>query len=193
MLNYLWGFMIFIGIIFGVINGKMSEVTQAIITSSKEAIQVSIGFVGVISLWTGIMKISETSGLIEALTNKMNPVLRFLFPNIPDNHPAKKYIATNIIANMLGLGWGATPPGLNAMKELQKLNKNKFIASDEMCTFLILNISSVQLIPVNIIAYRSLYGSVNAVEIIIPALLATMVSTLVGVSYAKLKTRRIRN
>lgn len=186
LLNYLWAFMIIIGVVVGAFNGRMAEVTAAAIDSSKDAIQLGITLVGVIAMWTGLMKIAEESGLIKMLTNKMKPILRFLFPKVPENHPAKKYIATNMIANMLGLGWAATPPGLKAMKELQKLNRNKDIASDAMCTFLIINISSVQLLPVNIIAYRSQYGSANPAEIIGPALLATFVSTFVGVIFAKM-------
>ena len=186
MLNYLWAFMIIIGIVVGAFTGNMTEVTNAAIDSSKEAVELAITLVGVIALWTGIMKIAETSGLIKSLTTKMKPILRFLFPDVPDNHPAKKYIATNMIANVLGLGWAATPPGLKAMKELQKLNPQKQVASKAMCTFLIINISSVQLLPINIIAYRSQYGSANPTEIIGPALLATIVSTLVGVIFAKI-------
>jgi spore maturation protein A len=186
MLNYLWAYMIIIGIIVGAFNGRMAEVTQAAIDSSKESIQLAITLVGVIAMWTGLMKIAEKSGLIKALTKKMQPILRFLFPGIPDQHPAKKYIATNMIANMLGLGWAATPPGLKAMEKLQELNPNKTVASDAMCTFMIINISSVQLLPVNILAYRSQYGSANPAEIIGPALLATIVSTIVGVAFAKI-------
>ncbi|TCT11675.1 spore maturation protein A [Natranaerovirga pectinivora] len=190
MLNYLWAYMIIIGIIVGAFTGNMPEVTQAAIDSSKDAVQLCITLVGVIAMWTGLMRIAEKAGIIRALTRKMRPILRFLFPDIPDNHPAKKYIATNMIANMLGLGWAATPPGLKAMEKLQELNPNKEVASNAMCTFLIINISSVQLLPINIIAYRSQYGSANPAEIIGPALLATMVSTLVGVIFAKLMLRR---
>lgn len=193
MLNYLWAFMILIGVVIGAINGRMAEVTQAAIDASKDAIQLGITLVGVIAMWTGLMRIAERSGLIKSLTKKMQPLLRFLFPDIPDQHPAKKYIATNIIANMLGLGWAATPPGLKAMEKLQELNPNKKVASNAMCTFLIVNISSVQLLPINIIAYRSQYGSANPAEIIGPALLATLVSTAVGILFAKgmLKGNRV--
>ena len=192
MLNYLWAYMIVIGIIVGAFTGNMPEVTQAAIDSSKDAVQLCVTLVGVIAMWTGLMRIAEKAGIIQALTRKMQPVLRFLFPDIPDNHPAKKYIATNMIANMLGLGWAATPPGLKAMEKLQELNPNKEVASNAMCTFLIINISSVQLLPINIIAYRSQYGSANPAEIIGPALLATLVSTLVGVIFAKVMLRRKR-
>ncbi|GKX32238.1 spore maturation protein A [Vallitalea longa] len=186
MLNYLWAFMILIGVIFGAFNGKMGDVTNAAIESSKEAVSLCIMLVGVVAMWTGLMKIAEKAGMIKGLTKKMRPILRFLFPKVPDNHPAQNYIATNIIANMLGLGWGATPPGLKAMEELQKLNKDKSTASTAMCTFLIINISSVQLISVNILAYRAQYGSKNPAEIIGPSILATIVSTIVGVVFAKI-------
>ncbi|WP_058485822.1 nucleoside recognition domain-containing protein [Defluviitalea phaphyphila] len=190
MLNYLWGFMILIGIIFAAFTGKVGEVTQMAITSSKEGVQICITLLGVLSFWMGIMKIAQKSGLINVLTVKLRPILKFLFPDIPDGHNAQKYIATNLIANVLGLGWAATPPGLMAMKELQKLNLKKDEASNAMCMFLIINISSVQLISVNIIAYRAQYGSTNPSEIIGPSLLSTLVSTIVGVIFALIMQRR---
>jgi len=193
MLNYLWGFMIVIGIIVAAFTGTMGDVTQTAINSSKEAVQICITLLGVLGFWMGIMKIAEKSGLISSLTNKIRPILRFLFPDVPDGHDAQKYIATNLIANVLGLGWAATPPGLLAMKALQKLNPKKDEASNAMCMFLIVNISSVQLISVNIIAYRSQYGSVNPSEVIGPSLLATCVSTLVAVVFGKLMERRKRS
>ncbi len=186
MLNYLWAFMILIGIIYGAFNGRMQEITQAAIDSSKDAITLCITLVGVIAMWTGLMKIAERSGLIKKLTHKMKPFLRFLFPKIPERHPAMQYIATNIIANILGLGWAATPPGLKAMEKLQELNKDKTTASTAMCTFLIVNISSVQLISVNMLAYRSQYGSENPAEIIGPAIVATLFSTLAGIIFSKI-------
>ena len=125
MLNYLWGFMILIGIIVAAFTGTMGAVTQTAISSSKEAVQICITLLGVLAFWMGIMKIAEKSGLISGLTNRIRPILRFLFPDIPDGHEAQKYIATNLIANVLGLGWAATPPGLLAMKALQKLNLKK--------------------------------------------------------------------
>ena len=132
------------------------------------------------------MKVAEKAGMIEGLSRKLSPVLTYLFPRIPKNHLARKYIATNIIANVLGLGWAATPPGLQAMKELQKLNKDKEKASIEMCTFLIINISSVQLISVNMLAYRTEYGSNDPAEIIGPALIATILSTIAGVIFSRI-------
>ena len=193
MLNYIWAGMIIISIIVASFTGRLQEVTQAALNSSKEAVMFCIGFLGVMSLWIGLMSIGEKSGLIGKLTKKMNPILKFLFPNVPDGHPAQKYIATNIIANILGLGWAATPPGLKAMKSLQDLNKNKTVATKEMCTFLIINISSVQLLPITIIAYRLEYGSKNPTEIIAPAIIATMVSTTVGIIFAKIMSSIRKN
>lgn len=184
MLNYLWGFMIVIGIVVGVINGRIDEVSTAALNSSKEAVMLCITMLGFMSLWTGIMQIAKTSGITEAFTKVLRPVIRLLFPDIPVGHVANEYIASNMIANILGLGWAATPMGLKAMKELKILNKDSEYASADMCTFLIINISSLQLIPVNIIAYRSQYGSISPTEILGAALIATTISTIAGILFS---------
>ena len=142
------------------------------------------------SFWVGLMEISSKAGIIPAASRKIRPVIRFLFPNLPAGHPAEEPITTNMIANILGLGWAATPAGLKAMEELAKLEeerkgKKPKSASNEMCTFLILNISSLQLIPVNVIAYRSQYGSANPAGVTGPAIVATFVSTLVAILFCK--------
>lgn len=186
MLNYLWAIMILIGIVYASFTGNLGQVTQYVIEEAKGAVSLAITLVGVIAMWTGLMKIAEKAGIIEGLTRRLSGVLDFLFPNIPKNHLSRKYISTNLIANILGLGWAATPPGLMAMKELQKLNRNKSLASIEMCTFLIINISSVQLISINMIAYRTQFGSENPTEVIIPALIATTISTLAGIIFSKI-------
>ncbi|SFS04435.1 nucleoside recognition domain-containing protein [Anaeromicropila populeti] len=184
MLNYLWGIMIIVAIIFGAVNGRIEEVSTAFINSSKEAVTLCITMLGVMSLWTGLMQVAKKSGIIDSLTKVFRPIIRCLFPDIPKEHIVNEYIASNMIANVLGLGWAATPFGLKAMQELKILNKGKETASVDMCTFLIINISSLQLIPVNIIAYRSQYGSVNPAEIITAAILATLVSTGAGVAFS---------
>lgn len=193
MLNYIWAFMILVGIITAAFSGKMDEVTNAFLNSSKDGISLCIVMLGVVGMWTGIMKIAEKAGIVDALTRKMRPINRFLFPRIPENDVANSYIATNMIANFLGLGWAATPSGLKAMEELKRLNNNSEIASNEMCMFLIINISSIQLIPINIIAYRSQYGSVSPARILMPAIIATFTSTIVGVIYAVIKDRQKTN
>ena len=184
MLNYLWGIMIVLGITVGVLRGEIGEISKATINSSKEAVALCITMLGIMAMWTGIMQVAKKSGLVAALTKALRPVLRLLFPDLPKGHIANEYIASNMIANILGLGWAATPMGLMAMKELKKLNHNSQAASCDMCTLLIINISSLQLIPVNVIAYRSQYGSVNPAEIIGAGLIATLCSTFVGVVFS---------
>ena len=191
MLNYLWGGMIIAGIIFGLFSGKMPAVTNGALDSAKEAVDLCIMMMGIMSMWVGLMEIAIKAGIVETASRKMRSVIRFLFPGVPNGHPAEKYIATNMIANILGLGWAATPAGLMAMKHLQELNPNrdKSVASNEMCTFLILNISSLQLIPMNIIAYRSQYGSVNPAGIVGAGIVATTINTLVAVLFCKAMNR----
>ena len=184
MLNKLWGIMLLAGIIVAAFTGKTGDAGTAAIDSSKEAVTLCIAMLGVMSMWTGIMNIAKKAGLIDAMTRALRPVLRFLFPGIPAGHVANEYIASNIIANVLGLGWAATPYGLKAMEQMKELNQGSHIASTDMCTFLIINISSLQLIPVNIIAYRSEYGSVSPTSIIGMGLVATLISTAAGVIFS---------
>lgn len=188
-MNYLWAGMIFIGILFGAFNGKMPELTNAALDSAKEAVTLCITMMGVMSFWVGMMEIASNTGIIKIASEKMQPLIRFLFPEIPPEHKANEHIATNFIANFLGLGWAATPAGLQAMSALKQLEEErgrpKGIASNEMCTFLILNISSLQLIPVNIIAYRSQYGSVNPAAIIGAGIISTTFSTLTAIIFCK--------
>lgn len=223
MLNYLWAVMILIGVVYAAFTGNMSAVTDAALDSAGEAVSLCLTMAGVMALWMGLMEIAQSAGLVARLTKGIGPFLNFMFPRIPRKHPAREYIATNIIANILGLGWACTPAGLKAMEELGKLEAERGneayltesegslsrgnhvhskedgesggrnrerVASNEMCTFLILNISSLQLIPVNMIAYRSQYGSVNPASIIGPSIVATLVSTLVAIVYCKFKDRK---
>ena len=204
MLNYLWAGMIVTGIIYAAVTGRIPEITNAAIDSSREAITLCITMMGVISLWSGLMEIAAKAGVIETIAGKMRPLLKFLYPELPSGHPAQKSIATNMIANFLGLGWAATPAGLKAIEELRQLDddrragraagpvRKKGIASNEMCTFLIINISSLQLIPVNVIAYRSQYGSVNPAAIVGAGIVATAVSTGTAVIFCKIMDRRRR-
>lgn len=184
MINYLWGFMIIIGIVYGILTGRISQVSIQTIDSSKEAVTLCIAMLGVMSLWMGLMEVARGVGIMERLTKRLRPIIHILFPDLPNDHIVNEYIASNMIANILGLGWAATPVGLKAMKELAKLNHNSTTASCDMCTFLIINISSLQLIPVNIIAYRSQYGSKNPTEILTAALFVTVFSTIVGVIFS---------
>lgn len=248
MLNIIWAVMILLAVLYGAFAGNMSQVTDAALDSAGEAISLCLTMAGVVALWMGLMEIARKAGLIEKLTRGIGPFLRFMFPNIPKGHPAGDYIATNIIANIMGLGWACTPAGLKAMEELAKLEAERGTpgyadagkadmrrrdseyvgtekgdsrrgnqgyantgkadmrrttsekeaqskpaerrASNEMCSFLILNISSLQLIPVNMIAYRSQYGSTAPAAVIAPAIAATLFSSLIAVLYCKWKDRR---
>ncbi len=192
MLNYLWGFMIVLGITVGVISGNIGEVSKATINSSKEAVMLCVTMLGIMAMWTGVMQVAKSCGLVASFTKALRPVIRFLYPDIPKGHIVNEYIASNMIANILGLGWAATPMGLMAMKELKALNHNSEVASYDMCTLLIINISSLQLIPVNIIAYRSQYGSVNPAEIIAAGLIATLSSTCIGVTFSVIARNRAK-
>lgn len=191
MLNYLWAGMILIGVCYGAVTGNFAEVGNGALESAKEAVSLCITMVGAVALWSGLMEIALQAGLIDKWKNGLRPVLKFLFPRLDMDGEAVGYIATNLIANVLGLGWACTPAGLKAMEELEKVEKKRLhvdkliYASKEMCTFLIINISSLQLIPVNMIVYRTQYGSVSPTSIIVPAIVATSISTLVGVIFSK--------
>ena len=198
MLNYLWAGMTLTGILWGALHGQMTAVTDGAIQASKEAVTLCITMLGVMTLWTGVLEIGHRSGLVDQLARRMGPVLTFLFPRLDPDGGARKQISVNMIANILGLGWAATPAGLKAMEELKKVEEERRkggavrqegTASNEMCTFLIINISSLQLIPMNMIAYRSQYGSVNPTAIVGPALEATFISTVVAVIFCRIMDR----
>ncbi|MBR4084973.1 MAG: nucleoside recognition protein [Lachnospiraceae bacterium] len=205
MLNYLWASMILVGIVYAVLTGNVGAITDAALDSAGEGISLCITMAGVMGLWMGLMEIAQESGMVEKMTKGIKPFLRLLFPRVPEGHKSLEYIATNMIANVLGLGWACTPAGIKAMEELANLEKERGnpeyckinaegirTASNEMCIFIIVNISSLQLLPINIIAYRSQYGSVNPAAIVGPAILATIVSALVGILYCLVKNVTIR-
>lgn len=198
-MNYLWGGMLIVGIIYGALTGNLNEVTNGAINASKEAVSLAVALLGVTAMWSGLMEIASGAGIIDWMTRKIRPILRFLFPRITDGHPALEAISVNMIANFFGLGAAATPAGLRAMEELEGLEEERRkkgcgvprgTANREMCTFLIVNISSLQLIPVNVIAYRGQYGSVNSTAIVGPAIVATALSTLAGVVFCKVMDKR---
>lgn len=186
MLNILWVIMIAGGIFFAAFHGTMGQITERFISSSTEAVNLCIFMLGVIGVWNGMMEIAVKSGLMKKIAKTMYPFIHWLFPDIPPRHKANEYIAANMAANILGLGWAATPAGLKAMRELQKLEEGGGRASDMMCAFLVLNISSLQLVPINMIAYRSQYGSVNPAAVVLPAICATMISTIAGIVFIKI-------
>ena len=197
MLNYIWAFMIVIGVIYGLFTGNIDKVGNGAIDAAEEAVKLCITMLGIMSMWMGFMEVAKNSGLIAKAERGLEPVIKWLFPNLAKDHPARPHIITNIIANILGLGWAATPAGLKAMEELaaNPVKQNgrmvpSHIATNEMCTFLVVNISSLQLIPVNMIAYRSQYGSTNPAEIVAPAIIATTISTIAGVIFCKIMCRK---
>lgn len=204
MLNYLWGCMILIGLSVAIVTGEAEAVSNASIDSAGEAVTMAVTMLGIMSMWMGLIEIARAAGLLERLTRGLRPVLRFLFPRISPEHPVNEYLTANIIANLLGLGWAATPMGLKAMKELAAIERERIAAdtyrnaddvtlvkaSDEMCTFLVINISSLQLIPVSVIAYRTQYGSVNPAAVVVPGMIATMVSTVVAVIFCRIMCRK---
>lgn len=180
MLNIIWLGMILVSILVGVIEGRIDAVVRAVTDSAKLGFELAIGLTGIMTLWLGIMAIATESGLVGLLGNLLRPILRRLFPDIPVDHPAMGAMVMNIAANMLGLANAATPFGLQAMKELQTLNKHVTIASNSMCTFLAINTSSVQLIPATAIAFLAANGSTNPSSIIFSSIIATSVSTVVA-------------
>ena len=199
-MNILWSSMLLLGIAYGALQGRMPEVTDGVIQASREAVVLAVSLVGVTGFWAGLMEIAKKAGVIDGLVKRMGPVMRFLFPRVPEEHPAMRAAGMNMICNVFGLGAAATPPGLAAMERFEELEEERRkmrnpaavpegTANREMCTFLILNISSLQLIPVNIIAYRSQYGSVHPTAIVGPALAATAASTIAAVVFCKVMER----
>ncbi len=189
---------------YAILTGNVGAITEAAMDGAGEAISLCITMAGVMALWMGLMKIAEESGLVQKMTLGIMPFLRCLFPRIPKGHKSLEYISTNMIANILGLGWACMPAGLKAMEELANLEKERGnpaycdekgsprAASNEMCIFLIVNISALQLLPINIIAYRSQYGSVNPTAIVGPAILATVASAMVGILFCLVKNATAR-
>lgn len=186
MLNVIWGFFLIGGILTGAFLGRMDLVTNAVIDGGRNAVELAFTMAGVVAVWSGILKIAEKGGMIDALAERMEPFLDFLFPEVPRGHDARRYISANFAANFLGLGWAATPAGLLAMEELAKLNGKTGRASNAMCMFLVVNMSSLQLVTVNILAYRAEYGSAAPAEIMGAGIAATLGTTLVGILLAKI-------
>lgn len=186
MMNYLWGGMLLLGVIYGAFAGTLDGVTEAIINSAKEAVNLVIAIAGITAFWTGIMKIAEQTGLVEKLARRIQPLLRFLFPELKNQEKANYYISLNFLSNFLGLSHASTSSGLLAFQELDRLNGYSTIASKSMCTFLIINVSSLQLLPINMIAYRAQYGSPNPSAIVGPAIFATGMSTLAAVIFCRI-------
>ena len=181
MVNFVWLGMIVFGIVVAGAKGNIEVVTKAALDGANSAVKISISLIAIITFWLGIMKLAEEAGLVRALAWLVRPVMRFLFPSVPKDHPAMGAMVMNLSANILGLGNAATPMGLIAMRELQKLNHGRDTASEAMCTFLALNTSCVTLIPTTIIGIRLLYGSADPTEIVGPTIMATALSMAVAI------------
>ncbi|WML30820.1 nucleoside recognition domain-containing protein [Neobacillus sp. OS1-32] len=178
MVNYIWVGMTIIGIIFALVNGTMDEVNKAVFDGAKEAVTICIGLISVLVFWLGMMRIAQESGLLEKLSRLFRPLVKKIFPEVPENHPAMGYMLSNMISNMFGLGNAATPLGIKAMEELKKLNDGKNSASRSMVTFLAMNTASITLIPTTVIAIRINYHSASPTEIVVPTIITTVLSAI---------------
>ena len=192
MINYIWAALIVAGVIVGIVTGNAQVVENAAIEGAKEAALLCISLMGAYALWLGLLNIAKEAGLIETIATHMRRIIRALFPDVSKDSEASGYITLNIVANMLGMGNAATPFGLKAMKALQLQNPQKQRATDSMCMLLIINASSVQLLPLTVIALRRAAGSSAPAEIVLSALLATTVTTTVGILMGKLLQRTKR-
>lgn len=199
MLNLIWTIMILLGIGVGIVTGNMEAVGNGALEAAGSAVTLCITMMGILSMWTGLMQVARASGLLEKMAAGLSPVIKFLFPELKDEKKAQEYIATNMVANVLGLGWAATPAGIKAMEELAVIEEKRGtpgykkgqedaarVASKEMCTLLVMNMSSLQLIPINMIAYRSQYGSDSPAAIVAPVIVATVISTVVAVIFCRI-------
>ena len=192
MLNLIWAGMFVLGIIMAAFTGNIPDIGNGILDSCKEAVTLSITMLGIISFWSGIMKVAKDAGLVDDVVKLISPIVNWLFPNLSKDSCAKEHSSVNVVANILGMGWAATPAGISAMKELAKETGDgkKGYATSEMCTFLVINISSLQLIPVNVIAYRSQYGSANPAAIVGVSIIATLISTICAIIFCKLMNKK---
>lgn len=190
MLNIIWPLFIIISFIYAILTGRANELNSGIFESVSEAVELSITFLGTICLWNGIMEIVKNTTLMEKLSKLLNPIIKFLFPELKNNEQAKAEISMNMIANILGLGNAATPLGLKAMKTMQKENKKKDTLSNSMVMFIVLNTASMQLIPTNVIAIRSSLNSSNPTGIIFQVWVATIIAAVVGITATKFMIKR---
>lgn len=181
MIHYIWMFLLLSGVVAAAAKGQIDLVTSATLTGAKDAITVCFGLISIIVFWLGMMQIAQDAGLVKKLAKLLGPIARFLFPSVPADHPAMGYILSNMSANLFGLGSAATPMGLKAMEELQKLNPNKQTATPAMCTLLAINTSGLTLIPTTVIGLRLKYDSLNPTEIIGPTMIATFIATSMAV------------
>lgn len=186
MLNYIWFGLMAIALVVAAINGTADAVTKAAVDSASSAVQISIGLIGIMTLWLGIMRVAEAAGLVSLVGRALSPLLRWLFPEVPQGHPAGGAIVVALAANLLGLNNAATPLGIKAMEELQAINPDKDVASNAMVTFMAVTTSGVQLIPATMIGVLAAAGATNPTAIIAPTIGATFIGTVAAVVTARL-------
>ncbi len=189
MLNWIWLGLVLVAVVLGGITGRLGDVTNGAFEMAKTSVTIAIGLIGIMALWLGVMRLAERSGLVKILARLLRPLMTRLFPDVPPEHPAMGSMLMNIAANMLGLANAATPLGLRAMKDLERLNPRPGTATNAMCTFLAVNTSSVQLVPATAIAILAAEGSRNPTAIVGTALVATLCSTIAGVGSVKFLER----
>lgn len=192
MINYIWLFMLISGLVAAAVQGQMDIVTQAALKGAKDGVAVCMGLISILVFWLGMMRIAQDAGLLKMLARLLGPVVRFLFPDVPRDHPAMGYILSNMSANLFGLGNAATPMGIKAMEELQKLNPDPKVATPAMCTLLALNTSSITLIPTTMIGLRMDLGSTEPTAIIGTTLVATFCSSLTAILFDRWFRYRLR-
>lgn len=189
MINYIWFFLIFLGVLAGVLSGNGEAISKSIVNSSGSTVKFIIELAGIMCFWCGVMKVAENSGLTEKLSNLLRPILKLIFKDAAKDEKALGAIVMNLTANMMGLSNAATPFGIKAMEEMDRLNSEKGIASNDMSLFLVLNAACIQLVPSTIISIRAACNSSNPGVIIIPALVSTTVAAIVGIICCKVLQR----
>lgn len=190
MLNGIWVGMVLVSLIYGAFSGRLDGVMEQAIASASEAVQVSLGLLGALALWCGVMKVLEQAGGVAVIGRVFRPILKRLFPKLKEDSPAMGAIVLNLSANLLGISNAATPLGIRAMEELQKANQNPREATNEMCLFVVLNTASVQLVPTTLIALRQAAGVENPFAITLPILVVSFLALVAGVLAVKLGEKR---
>lgn len=185
MIGYIWGAMIILSVIVSIINGNAEATMNSAFEGANSAIENLLSFTGAMCMWMGLIKIAEKSGIINSFSRFITPVTKLIFPHIKKDSPAHKSISMNMVANLLGLGNAATPLGIKAMEELNRLNPDKKTATNEMCMLVVLNTASIQVIPSTLIAIRSSLGSQNPSEVIVPIWIASVITAVIAISITK--------
>lgn len=190
MINYIWAGMITLSFLFAMLTGSLDKVNTALVSGAQSAVEMSIGLLGLMCFWTGLLEIAKKSGMTELLSKALEPVMRKLFPELKKDSPAIGAMLLNMVANFLGLSNAATPLGLKAMEELDKENNHKKRASNAMCLFVVINTASITLIPTTVIALRTSNGSEDPFSVIVPVWICSIISVTVGIIVAKLLGKR---